>query len=254
MPTIESRLEYASKYAALGWPVLPLHWITERGVCSCGKTYCRSAGKHPLLQKGLLDAATDTKTLNAWFKKWPKANIGIRTGAASGIFVLDIDPRHGGDDALEQLKGELGSIPDDVVQDTGSGGSHICFRYAGPECRSTTNFYPGIDLRGDGGFIVVEPSNHVAGGDYFWDGASPLDGAKLPELPRKLLAKLRDKKNAMKHPPENAKLLPVSEVKRIRAALGFISDFDSRDQWRAIGMALHSTGACDQAFGLWVVG
>ncbi|WP_160167652.1 bifunctional DNA primase/polymerase [Methylomonas sp. MK1] len=251
MPTIESRFEYASKYAALGWPVLPLHWITERGICSCGKSDCRSAGKHPLLQKGLLDAATDTKTLNAWFNKWPQANIGIRTGAASGIFVLDVDPRHGGDDALEQLKSELGSIPDDVVQVTGSGGSHICFRYAGPECRSTTNFYPGIDLRGDGGFIVVEPSNHVAGGDYFWDGASPLEGAKLPELPSNLLAKLRDKKHAVKHQPENTKLLPVSEVKKIRAALGFIPDFDSRDQWRTIGMALHSTGASDQAFGLW---
>ncbi len=170
----------------------------------------------------------------------------------SGVLALDIDPRHGGDESLDSIRTEYGKIPDDVMAVTGSGGHHYLFKYPGPVGRSTTNLYPGIDTRGDGGYIVVEPSNHVSSGSYFFDNeANPLTGAILPDAPDWLLAKLSEKKGIQpEKQSRTTKILPPNEIKRIRAALGYIPA-DDRDQWRNVGMALNDTGAGDQAFGLW---
>lgn len=148
----ERWFDYAAKYAALGLPVVPLHSITGKGLCSCGNPGCKSPGKHPLLKSGLNEASTDSHTLISWHKSWPNANIGIRTGAVSGIFALDIDPKNGGFDSLDVIESKFGKVPDDVMQITGSGGRHYLFRYSGKEYRSTTNLWPGIDTRGDGGY------------------------------------------------------------------------------------------------------
>lgn len=90
------KLEYALRYAALGWPVLPVHWIKEYGGCSCNEKKCRTPGKHPLTRDGLKGASTDPSIITAWFRRCPDSNIGIRTGAVSGVFVLDIDKKNGG--------------------------------------------------------------------------------------------------------------------------------------------------------------
>ncbi len=249
-PVLESRLDYALRYAALGWPVLPLHWITEKRLCSCNKA-CKSPGKHPMLKTGMKEASTDQGLIKQWFSKWPNANIGIATGAVSGIFALDIDPRHGGDDSLDAIRSELGAIPDDVLAITGSGGKHYLFNYPAAIGRSTTNLWPGIDTRGDGGYIVAAPSNHKSGQHYFWDAeADPLNGAILPPCPDWLLAKLVEKSKPTPNIPTTDKLLSPNEVKRLRAALGYIPA-DNRDQWLQVGMALHASGAGVQAFGIW---
>ena len=190
-----SFIENGLKYRAIGWPVLPLHWITPNGVCSCGDQDCKSPGKHPLTINGFRDASLDPAQIQDWGKKYPHANIGIATGAVSGVLALDIDPRHGGDDSLDAIRAEYGKIPDDVMAVTGSGGNHYLFKYPGPDGRCKTNLYPGIDTRGDGGYIVVEHSNHISGKNYFWDAeANPLDGAILPDAPDWLLAKLAEKR------------------------------------------------------------
>ena len=154
---LETRLEYALAYATLGWPVLPLHWITEKGGCSCGKPLadkrCK-AGKHPLLRTGLKEASTDHATIGQWFgQQYPNANIGIVTGAISGLLVVDVDPKNGGEDTLDVLRGDSVIFPDDVMQITGSGGRHFFYQYPGELGRSRTNLWPGIDIRGDGGYI-----------------------------------------------------------------------------------------------------
>lgn len=250
MTETENRLDYAEKYVALGWPVMPLHWIADKGGCSCGNPGCKSPGKHPRLKSGLHEASTDWRTVAQWFKKWPMANIAICTGAVSGVFALDIDPRHGGDDSLDRLVSKYGAVPDDVMAVTGSGGAHYLFRYVDKRCRSKTNLWPGIDTRGDGGYIVVAPSNHV-NGVYFWDAeADPLAGASLPPMPGWLLDKLVEKKQPAAAAIAAPQALPLGEVKRIRVALAYIPA-DDRDQWRTVGMALHSSGAGEQAFGLW---
>ncbi|MDO9104821.1 MAG: bifunctional DNA primase/polymerase [Methylovulum sp.] len=246
----ESRLDYALKYIKLGWPVLPLHWITDNDRCSCGKPDCKP-GKHPLTKNGVKDATINPEVITTWFSRWPYANIGIATGKVSGILALDIDPRHGGDDSLDVIIQNNGRIPDDVMAITGSGGKHYLFKYPEKIGRCSTNLWPGIDTRGDGGYIVVAPSNHISGNAYFWDAeADPLDGAVLPNAPDWLLNRLSDTRKQPAITPAIEKPLTDSEIKRIRKAFVYIPA-DDREQWRTVGMALHASGAGDQAFGLW---
>ena len=82
----------ALAYARRGWPVFPLHHpINDR--CSCEKPDCGDVGKHPRyhkadLQHGLRDATTDPEQIRRWWTRWPQANIGMVTGAISGLVVL----------------------------------------------------------------------------------------------------------------------------------------------------------------------
>jgi len=247
----ESRLEYALDYAKLGWLVLPVFSIGDDGNCRCGRS-CKKPGKHPMVNWSK-EASTDPAKITLWFRQWPEANIGIVTGEVSGIFALDIDPKNGGEESLDTIESKHGRVPDDVLAVTGSDGKHFIFKYPGKLGGSTTNLWPGIDTRGDGGYIVVAPSNHVSGGVYFWDAeADPLAGAEPAYTPEWLLQKLRDKNQPVRQSQSaiTAKDWPRDEVKRVRVALGYIPA-DDRDTWRNVGMALHATGAGDQAFGLW---
>jgi hypothetical protein len=90
-PQLAAALDYATR----GWPVVPLHTLDEAGRCSCQKPKC-SVGKHPRTENGHHDATTDKGIIEAWWQKWPDANVGLRTGEASGTVVLDVDPRNGG--------------------------------------------------------------------------------------------------------------------------------------------------------------
>src|SRR5687768_4428111 len=102
----EILLQAALAYARSGLPVLPLQTVlafgTGRYVCGCGTLRCGSPGKHPLPRyapKGLRNATTVEHIVRHWWTCVPHANIGIRTGT---VIVLDVDPRHGGDQALSQ--------------------------------------------------------------------------------------------------------------------------------------------------------
>lgn len=85
-PMLKAALAYAQK---LKWAVLPLHTV-KNGQCSCGRPDCTSPGKHPRVARGVHDATTDPSVIIGWWRRWPNANIGIRTGAASGFFVVDV--------------------------------------------------------------------------------------------------------------------------------------------------------------------
>src|SRR5207253_2830544 len=98
-------ITYALHYASLGWPVFPLHGVID-GRCGCNKPGCGSKGKHPRNSNGFKGATTDQRQLTQTFSKLPNSNIGIATGAPSGIFVIDVDPRNGGDLSLEALKAQ----------------------------------------------------------------------------------------------------------------------------------------------------
>lgn len=161
---LEAALWYAEK---LGWPVLPLHSIVDGG-CSCGKAECASPGKHPRTKHGLKDSSTDPEVLRRWWTEWPSANVGVRTGAAAGIVVVDIDPRHGGDDSLAALICEHGELPATTEALTGGGGQHLIFQHPGTQVRNRSNIRPGTDVRGDGGYVVAPPSTHVSGQAYRW--------------------------------------------------------------------------------------
>ena len=161
--------EHALDYARRGWLVLPLHTI-EAGECSCGSRGCKSPGKHPLVRTGLREASRDAAQVSAWWERWPAANIGIATGEQSGIWVLDVDTKGGGLDALADLRRR--GMPATLEARTGSGGQHLLWAWT-PGVRNRQRITvdgeeTAIDVRGGGGYIVAPPSLHASGERYQW--------------------------------------------------------------------------------------
>ncbi len=131
----------------------------------------------PLISKseggnGCLDATTDLDQIRAWWAKHPRANVGVATGGESGIWVLDVDSG-GGAKTLEALTETHGALPDTPRADTPGGGQHFIFRNPadGRLIKNDTGRKVGhkIDVRGEGGYIVVAPSIHPNGEQYTWD-------------------------------------------------------------------------------------
>ena len=146
-------LEYAR---ILRWAVFPIHEITDAGECSCGHEKCTSPGKHPRTKNGHNDASTDPGRIRSMWSHCPNANIGVRTGSASGIDVLDIDSRSGGDQSFDDLVSANGEPPRTVAQTTGGGGRHLFFR-CDEQMRARSGVVPGVDIRAGGGYIIVPP-------------------------------------------------------------------------------------------------
>lgn len=118
---------------------------------------------------GLHDASVDSDVARIRWKKHPGANIAAATGARSGFWVVDIDP--GGDKSLARLEFEHGPLPLTVEASTPRGGKHLYWKWptSGPEIRSSTGrLGPGLDVRGEGGSIVLPPSVLADGRRYAW--------------------------------------------------------------------------------------
>ncbi len=162
----------AAAYLARGWSVLPL----QRG------------DKRPLIRwETLQQAHADAATLARWFAHWPDANIGIVTGEISNLIVLDVDPKHGGDDSLADLERRFGQLPDTVEAGTGGGGRHLYFTHPGGFVPNRAGLKQGIDLRGDGGYVVAPPSLHPSGQPYAWARGRAPEETAVAALPRWLL-------------------------------------------------------------------
>jgi hypothetical protein len=164
----------ALRCALRGWRVFPVHSVVD-GICACSKgTSCDSPGKHPRTRNGGKAATIDKATIRDWWTRPPDANIGIATGAASNLFVLDVDPRHGGDDSLDGLIAVHGPLPDTVEVLTSRGRRHIYFTYEGVEAigGSVSKLGSGLDVRSDGGYVVGPGSMHVSGRRYEWEASS----------------------------------------------------------------------------------
>lgn len=194
-PKRNRMLEAALSYAARGWHVLPLWWIQGRE-CACPEDSatrahpdgaCCSAGKHPLTTHGVNDATADVDRITAIWQAHPRANIAIATGAASGVVVLDIDPRNGGNDTLDTLEDQFGRLPETTASDTGGGGRHLFFRCPvrddGTPVPLRAKLGPGVELQRDGQYLVAVPSGHATGGTYAWHGECAPDEIEPAELP-----------------------------------------------------------------------
>lgn len=143
----------AVAYVGRGWPVFP------------------TQGKRPLATaapNGLHSATTDLATVRSWWRRWPDAGVAIVTGAASRLVVVDVDGDHGVA-ALKALEAEHGPLPRTRLAQTGGAGWHLVFAHPGVEVRNSAGrLGPGLDVRGDGGYVIAPPSPHPSGATYRW--------------------------------------------------------------------------------------
>ena len=163
-----TKSEYVKHYRTQGLTPIPLHSLVS-GACTCPDgDQCTSAGKHPHTKRQDAIGATE-QHWTRWLKSWPDMNIGILSGGDTGIFVVDVDPRHGGDESLKILEATYGSLPVTLTATTGGGGIHYLFQIPeGLDIRNSAGgLAPGLDIRGEGGLIVVEPS--TTQGAYTWN-------------------------------------------------------------------------------------
>lgn len=175
-----SMLDAAQGYARRGWPVFPVYGVVD-GRCGCGKSACKHPGKHPMTQHGVKDATLDEYTIRQWWEKTPDANIGIATGLVSGLYVIDIDPRNGGDDAFLELCRAIGTLPETYEVLTGGGGRHLYFKYPNKPPAIRAKLARGVDVRADGGYVVAAPSLHGSGRRYEVEiSTEHLEPADLP--------------------------------------------------------------------------
>lgn len=156
----------ALAYAALGLPVFPVAPVDPvSGACGCREgPACDQVAKHPLV-RWADQATTDAAQVRSWWSWKPDANIGVPTGVRSGLVVVDIDRHHGGLETRTELEAAGLVFPPTLPARTRAGGWH--FFYQAPGGRRVPNTTgalagvgetPGIDVRGDGGYVIVAPS------------------------------------------------------------------------------------------------
>lgn len=169
----------ALAYAKIGLPVFP----------------CK--GKQPLTPRGFKDATIDPAIIDSWWTSFPDAQIGIPTGPPSQIIAIDCDGEKGIRD-FEELEGQHLPIARTIRSRTGGNGLHVIFAYPSDERIGNRTKVGGtsIDVRGDGGYIIVAPSDHKSGRNYEWEispfGTKP---AVLPSWLRDFITKRKSQKS-----------------------------------------------------------
>src|SRR5215831_2560757 len=169
-PNPPTELDAALEYVRKGLPVFP----------------CSPLDKKPLTPHGFKDATTDEAQIRAWWGRWPNAMIAAPTGPASGAWVLDpdVDPvkQLDGIAILNQLVAQHRPLPQTLTSITPRGGKHLFFAWD-PNFdirNSESKVGPGIDVRGNGGYVILPPSRNGTGGAYQWDPNSPRTFAPAP--------------------------------------------------------------------------
>lgn len=166
-PSPSPMKEAALAYAERGWRVLP---IEPRGKAPLAE----------LVPHGCKDATTDIEMINQWWTQHPDANIGVATGAESGLFVVDLDGLAGISE-FNKWTAEHGEPPLTYTVQTPGGGLHIYFKWPADRVvrnRQKINGKP-VDVRGEGGYVVAFPSIGPNGKAYAVDADAPL--ADAPE-------------------------------------------------------------------------
>jgi Bifunctional DNA primase/polymerase, N-terminal/Primase C terminal 2 (PriCT-2) len=249
-------LKAALEYATQGWPVFP----------------CKPdpINKKPLTKKGFKDATIDPQIIEQWWRRWPDAMIGVPMGSASGIFCVDLDrkkPKPGqtfkdGVATWAEYVTREGAVTETRQSETPSTGQHLLFRHQdGIRNVGLDQLGPGLEIKGEGGYIIVPPSRH-AEGVYRWINETVV--AAAPDwLIQKILTKHEPRKNPdwldehiRKYAGEGVSTDPCDlpsppTRERIEAALGAINPDIGRAEWIAIGCALYTQFGEEIGFELW---
>jgi len=174
MPAAEqpepTSLDVALSYARRGWRVIPI---------PSGEKFPRG------ITAWQTEGSTDEAKITHWWTAAPDHGIGIVTGATSGLWVLDVDVAGDkvGDETLADLCDAYGPLPDTYEVVTGSGGRHLYFAWPGGQIVTNSasgRLGPGLDVRGEGGFVVAPPSLHACGQRYEHEASSPTHVAAAP--------------------------------------------------------------------------
>ncbi|MDC3962753.1 bifunctional DNA primase/polymerase [Polyangium jinanense] len=233
-PLLDAALSYAKAWK---WPVFPLHGVHGEGdaiacTCDAGPT-CDRKGRHPRFPEAIQRATCDEATIRQWWAECPDANIGLPTGATSGIVALEINPAEDGAatiyDALEAGH-ELPGVP---WLDTSSGALHL-FQAPEDPIKGRLPVDRGLYLRGDGSFVVLEPSTSEDGSPYrFRDGAGPGMVAPVP-LPPWILDKVAGRQPSDAKPPAE----PDGYIFAVRSAADIFEAPISDADWLVRGLQL----------------
>ena len=174
-------LESALLYLRMGLSIIPAHTVLHDGSCSCGRPGCSAAGKHPRIawQEYTKRKATEAE-VREWWTKWPDSNIACCTGKVSDLTVLDIDG-DAGYQALEMAGIPYETMPVTPVVRTGKGRHVYCAYF--PDVKSVVGVLPQVDVRNDGGIVILPPSVHVSGRKYEWEDGLELGEVALAVMP-----------------------------------------------------------------------
>ncbi|MBI3967374.1 MAG: bifunctional DNA primase/polymerase [Chloroflexi bacterium] len=156
----DAALTYATDY---GWHVLPLCWPINDQRCGCGRALTdHKVGKAPLTRNGVDDATDDPVQIREWWRRWPRANVGIAFKHSALLVVAPDSPKWLA--AFEQR-----GLPPTITVRSGGGAGHVHFYYARPDgCPIHRIARTGeYDLL-SGGYVVVPPSRHKDGPAYEW--------------------------------------------------------------------------------------
>jgi hypothetical protein len=179
----------------------------------------------------------DPDEITADFRHWPKANIGIPTGPINDLFVLDIDTIAGGHKSdgfasLAALEQQHGPLPETTTAESPSGSRHFYFAWppTGIIKLSEGKLGPGIDVRGEGGMVIVPPSIKPGAGSYKW--IKKCD--KLASAPPWLLDLVVDHST----PEDRSDNVAEASIEKVAAALAIIPNDDvGWSEWNTVGMA-----------------
>lgn len=241
---LTARLRYAELY---GWVSFPAPPGTKRSYKSAKFSNGQRWG-----------ASNKPSVIARHFKKWPKANLGIPTGAENGFWVLEADTAKGhgvdGIASLRALERKYGRLPKTLMAVSPSGSLHYYFKW--PKrglliCNSASKIAPGIDTRGSGGMVLAPPSVKEGVGRYRWlNWGTP--GADAPKWLLDLVVHKRQKQhqsngkavsNGKASNPYSA--ADDADIKMIKAALAVITEacIECRkwpyQVWFEVGCALH---------------
>jgi hypothetical protein len=257
------RLTAALDYARMGWRVFPTHAPKLRPngdvVCTCGFADCGNVGKHPCTKNGLKDATTDESVIRKWWGDMPWANVAVVTGAESGVVVVDVDADKGGIESWNELIASYGEPPLTPLCETGGGGLHFFFKHPG---RPMTNSHgdkgwiaketnlPGLDFRGDGGYVVAAPSYHRSDNHYAWRVPPTAGIAEPAPVPPWLMAMYDNQRQTIKPPPRPyTTMTPRSDAQQywLGKALARATDGSRNDTGFWLATQLRDSGVSQAA-------
>lgn len=136
----------------------------------------------PLVQwRPLQERVASETEIFEWWTEHPNANIGVVCGKISGITVIDIDPKHGGQETFDTHLKDV--LPRTRTHKTPSGGKHYLFRYNADLLQSQNKAnHRGIDIRNDGGYIIAPPSSVNDVSYSVIDDSEPVELYAVPDI------------------------------------------------------------------------